>query len=79
MCAAFGRYCSSALAVARCESTLDPAAANGEYLGLFQLSADIRTRRHPVSDPYDAAENAAAAYAVFAEDGYSWREWECQP
>jgi soluble lytic murein transglycosylase-like protein len=51
--------------VARCESTLDPNARNGRYLGLFQFGTPLWSttpyRRFSRTDPYAAA--AAAAWA----------------
>ena len=60
-------------AVAWCESRYDPFAANGRYLGLFQLGWV------PFGmSPYDPVANALSAALTVAGDG-SWRQWTCQP
>ena len=81
----FGVYATQAINIARCESSLNPAAYNptpvwdGEHaMGLFQI---IPSTFHRVSNgnPYNATDNIDAAYKIFSGDGYSWREWECKP
>lgn len=53
--------------VAMCESTLNPSARNGRYLGLFQFGTPLWNttpyRRFPRTDPYAAAGAAAWAFA----------------
>ena len=64
---------SEMLAVARCESTLNPFAVNGKYRGLFQLGWS------PFGfSPYDPVANALSAAATVRHDG-SWRQWSCKP
>lgn len=77
----FGAYGSAAIAVARCESSLNPNAYNPSgAAGLFQImpgtwagTAQARRSR------YNAAANIAGAHEIFVRDGYSWREWTCKP
>jgi hypothetical protein len=76
ICSAFGRYCSQALAVARCESGLSVNATNGQYLGLFQMGDYARGR---YGHGGDALTQARAAYAYFHDSGDSWGPWECKP
>lgn len=53
--------------IARCESRLDPGAANGRYLGLYQfgtpLWAKTPFRTFDRTDPYAAAMAAAWAFS----------------
>ena len=46
ICKVFGRYCSQALAVARCESgwSYSLYASNGQYQGMFQMGSSERSR-----------------------------------
>jgi hypothetical protein len=83
----FGSYASGAIQVARCESGLNPYAANPYYIGgnraigVFQIlypSTWYGTSQAGAS-PYDAYANVRAAHDIFVRDGYSWREWTCQP
>jgi hypothetical protein len=83
----FGSYSSAAISVAQCESSLNPAAVNPTSIGgshasgLFQVlypSTWDTTSQH-ASSPFDARANTLAAYEIFQRDGYSWREWSCQP
>lgn len=65
--------CQEALAVAQCESRLDPGAV-GRYgeRGLFQVWPEMWG---PV--PSDPAGQAAQAYAIWREHG--WGPWSCRP
>lgn len=83
----FGPYAPSAMNIARCESGFNPSAYNSEpvlgshAMGVFQIlypSTWITTPQSG-SSPYDARANILAAHAIFARDGYSWREWQCRP
>lgn len=65
-----------AVAVAWCESRLNPAARNGEYLGLFQLG-HYHYDRPGMDAPLTAAGNAAAAADLWVEAG--WTPWSCRP
>jgi hypothetical protein len=59
--------------VSWCESTHDPFARNGHYLGLFQLGWS------PFGmSPFDPIANALSAALTVREDG-GWRQWECKP
>ncbi len=76
ICAVFGSYCSQAISVARCESGLSVNAANGQYLGLFQMGDYARSR---YGHSWDAWGQARAAYRYFRDSGYSWSPWQCRP
>ena len=67
-----------ALDVAWCESSGDPTARNGQYRGHFQMGR-AEWERYGAGDPYDAEDNAAAAYRYFVAVGGSWRPWQCRP
>ena len=74
ICAVFGDYCQEAVAVAWCESRLQPAAQNGQYLGLFQMgSYERRLFGHGAS----AREQAVAAHRYFVRSGRDWSPWSC--
>ena len=72
----FGAAAPAAIAVAECESHLDPLAHNPSgAAGLFQLM--------PVHweaqgyDPYNAATNTRIAWHLYSNSG--WSAWVCQP
>ena len=75
----FGVSERAMMAVAFCESRLNPSATNGQYLGLYQLGlthrADALIQRFGWRDPYAQALHTAR---VVSRAG-SWRPWECQP
>ena|SRR6266516_856372 len=83
----FGSYGARAVNVATCESGLNPDAYNpisidgSHAAGLFQILYPSTWAGTPEanSSPYDAWANIQAAHAIFVRDGYSWREWTCQP
>ena len=77
ICATFRSYCSQALAVARCESGLSIWARNGQYLGLFQVSA--RWRATVPGWGMNAWAQARHAYKVFKLTGSDWSPWTCRP
>ncbi len=85
--ATFGSYSAGALAVAKCESGYDPNAWNpvsimGSHAeGVFQIlfPATWDNTSYAGYSPYNAWANIHAAYQIFSRDGYSWREWQCQP
>ncbi len=80
--AVFGPYGNQAVAVATCESGLNPNAANphSSARGLFQfLSSTWAGTSYASYSPFNAWANIQAAHQVFVRDGYSWREWVCQP
>ena len=83
----FGAYGSAAIRVARCESSLNPSAYNpisvagSHAMGLFQIlfPSTWRGTSQSTQSPYNARANILAAHQIFVRDGYSWREWACQP
>jgi hypothetical protein len=85
--AVFGPYSNAAIAVATCESSLNPSAVNPTSIGgshasgLFQIlyPSTWDTTAQRANSPYDARANTLAAYEIFKRDGYSWREWSCKP
>ncbi|MDQ6660724.1 MAG: hypothetical protein M3Z24_07130 [Chloroflexota bacterium] len=84
---AFGAYGPAAIHVAQCESGLNPGASGpvsiggSRAAGLFQIlyPSTWNGTSEAASSPYNAAANIAAAHELFVRDGYSWREWTCQP
>ncbi|HEU5229767.1 MAG TPA: transglycosylase SLT domain-containing protein [Ktedonobacteraceae bacterium] len=82
----FGPYAPSAMRIARCESGLNPNAYNPQpvlgshAMGVFQIlyPSTWMTTPQSASSPYNARANISAAHAIFARDGFSWREWQCQ-
>jgi hypothetical protein len=77
---AFGPAGAAAVAVARCESSMDPTAANGPHAGLFQLSATWHQGRaarlgYAWSQMYQAVPNITVAYDLYSEQG--WTPWTC--
>jgi hypothetical protein len=85
--AVFGPYSVGALAVAHCESGYDPNAWNrisilGSHAeGVFQIlyPSTWNNTAYASYSPYNAWANIHAAHDIFARDGNTWREWECQP
>jgi hypothetical protein len=83
----FGIYSNQALSIAMCESSMNPNATNSYPIdgshaaGLFQIlyPSTWYTTSEAGQSPYNAVANTQAAYQIFQRDGYSWREWECQP
>lgn len=76
ICRVFGRYCSQALTVARCESGLSPYAVNGQYFGLFQMGS---SERSIYGDGRTAYAEAGAAFRYFVASGRDWSPWACKP
>lgn len=75
-------YASAAKRVANCESRFDPSVQNSTYgaSGVFQIlpsTWETTSQRH--QSRFNARANIRAAYEVFKRDGYSWKEWQCQP
>ncbi len=83
----FGPNGPAAVRVATCESGLNPSAYNSTSVGgnhaegLFQIlvPSTWSTTSQAGYSPYDASANTRAAHEIFVRDGYSWREWTCQP
>jgi LysM repeat protein len=79
----FGPYAAGALNVARCESGLNPGATNpySNAAGVFQIlyPSTWDGTSEAGASPYNAMSNILAAHDIFVRDGYSWREWTCQP
>jgi hypothetical protein len=83
----FGPYAPGALNVAECESGLNPNAYNPASIGgshaagIFQIlyPSTWYTTSEAGMSPYDPMANIEAAHEIFVRDGYSWREWVCQP
>lgn len=68
----FWHPCGFAIAVARCESGLSTGAANGQYLGLFQMGSYARSRYGHGADAFTQARDA---HAYWLDSG--WSPWEC--
>jgi hypothetical protein len=85
--AVFGPNAGSALAIARCESGYNPYAVNPTVVlgshaqGVFQIlyPSTWNTTSYRGQSPFNYDANIHAAYQIFARDGFSWREWQCQP
>ena len=78
----FGPYGDGAVNVAMCESSLNPNAYNGILgaAGLFQIiPSTFASTSYAGQDVYNPVVNIEAAHEIFVRDGYSWREWACQP
>lgn len=78
----FGPYGDGAVRVAMCESSMNPNAYNGILgaAGLFQIiPSTFASTSYAGQSVYDPVVNIKAAYEIFVRDGYSWREWACQP
>lgn len=78
----FGANAPAAIAVATCESSLNPSAynASSSASGVFQiLPSTWAGTSQAGGSVFNAAANIAAAHEIFVRDGYSWREWSCQP
>jgi hypothetical protein len=72
----FGSAASSAIAVARCESHLDPYAHNASgAAGLFQLMPSHWEAQG--YDPYNPVTNTRIARRIY--NGAGWSAWICQP
>lgn len=72
----------TAVAIARCESGLNPKAYNPKNTngttdgGLFQINSTHYKRMEKLGlDPYDVRDNAAFARMLYEESG--WRPWVC--
>jgi hypothetical protein len=72
----FGPYGDQAVAVSWCESTHRTTAANGQYLGLFQMGSSERATYGHGST---ALVQSQAAHRYFVASGSDWSPWECKP
>jgi hypothetical protein len=72
----FGAYGSQAIRVADCESGLSRNAANGQYLGLFQMGSSERAQ---FGHGPGALTQSRAAYRYFVASGRDWSPWACKP
>lgn len=81
----FGAHAADAVKVAKCESTANDNtpwpdhgtyAANGQYLGLFQMGS---SERETYGHGSTARAQADAAFRYFEASGRDWSPWECQP
>ena len=75
ICAVFAGDCHDAIAVAWCESHLQPGATNGQYSGLFQMGA---YERRLFGHGPTAHEQAVAAHRYFVRSGRDWSPWSCR-
>ncbi len=73
-----------AIAVAECESGLNPMAtsAGGGNVGLFQINRqtwadDVQRMGYQWNQMTDPYVNAKVARMIFNEAGGSWRPWGC--
>lgn len=77
----FGDVYDQAVAVARCESSLDPGAVGGNNYGLFQISivhkADFEQFTGQTWTEAILNADSNAAYARKLYDGMGWAPWSC--
>jgi hypothetical protein len=74
ICRVFGSACSEAISVARCESGFSITAANGQYLGIFQMGSSERARFATLG--YSTAyAQIVAAHNYYLVSG--WAPWAC--
>ncbi len=86
--AVFGpKYSDAALRIVACESQFNtnnynPISILGSHAeGIFQIlyPSTWNGTAYAQYSPYDWNYNIPAAYQIFKSDGFTWREWECQP
>jgi hypothetical protein len=75
ICSVFGSYCEDAVAVAWCESRLNPTAQNGQYRGLFQMGSQERSL---FGHGRTAHDQSLAAHRYFVRSGRDWSPWACR-
>lgn len=75
ICKVFASYCPQAVSVAWCESRLQVAAQNGQYLGMFQMGSYERQLFGHGSTAY---AQAVAAHKYFVRSGRDWSPWSCR-
>lgn len=74
-----------ALAVASCESSLDPEADSGTHVGLYQHAHELWAARwakygKPLGlsrDPRDPVSNAIVSMRMVADRDIRWTPWSC--
>lgn len=71
----FPKHYPQARQVALCESGLTARADNGQYQGVFQLSASWR-RYFGIGSGFNPYMNIRAAHAIFR--GQGWDPWTCR-
>jgi hypothetical protein len=77
-CTAYQVSCSDLFRVARCESSLDPYATNGRYLGLFQLGpSHLSDPIIQATSPFNPYANAIHTARYVAAHGWG-TQWECR-
>ena len=85
--AVFGTYSDAALRIVACESGFNTNSYNTTAIlgshaeGIFQILYPSTWNGTPYArfSPYDWNYNIPAAYSIFKNDGFTWREWQCQP
>lgn len=76
-CVTYNVSCGTLLRVARCESSLDPFARNGRYLGLFQLGGfHLQDPVIEASSPFDPYANALHTARYVSAHGWG-TQWDC--
>ena len=75
ICSVFGSDCEEAVAVAWCESRLNPTAENGQYRGLFQMGSYERSLFGHGNTAHD---QSVAAHRYFVRSGRDWSPWACR-
>lgn len=78
VCFYFGKHCSDAMRVTKCETggTYSVWAHNGQYHGIFQMG---KHERATYGDSNDVWGQAKAAHAYFIASGSDWSPWSCKP
>jgi hypothetical protein len=74
ICRIFGPACTEAISVARCESRFSIHAANGQYLGIFQMGSSERATYATIGYA-TAYEQIVAAHNYYVRSG--WAPWAC--
>lgn len=84
--AGFARFgpevAEEAVRVAKCESGLNPRAANGQHAGLMQISRTYHAARvarlgFTWAQMFEAGPNVAVAADIYRESG-GWGPWTCR-
>jgi hypothetical protein len=80
----FGKYSDDAIAIAKCESGLNPRALNdntkwggvSQDLGVFQINKKYQGVTNS-EFLYDYKINTNIAWNIFQNRGYNWGAWTC--